>query len=156
MYFRCTSALPTYRAVGNGFVVLRPLTSAVGQPLQRFCSSPCSFGETASGWRCDKPGVYAYGRRLPPRGLSPPRSCLRLELLLCHITLGILPYDKVPILFRGLVCQKANDTPQVHAHVGRTDAREVRLARGFEVDDRWFRLGDHGRYLAYSRLKSHD
>ena len=27
--------------------------------------------------------------------------------------------------------------------VGRT-AREARLARGLEVDDRWFGLGDHG------------
>ena len=28
------------------------------------------------------------------------------------------------------------------------DAREAGLARVFEMDDRWFRLGDHGRYSA--------
>ena len=31
------------------------------------------------------------------------------------------------------------------------DAREARLARGFEMDDRWFGLfglGDRGRYVA--------
>ena len=26
------------------------------------------------------------------------------------------------------------------------DAREAGLARVFEMEDRWFRLGDHGRY----------
>jgi hypothetical protein len=26
---------------------------------------------------------------------------------------------------------------------------EARLARGFEMDDRWFRLGDRGRYPPY-------
>ena len=36
-----------------------------------------------------------------------------------------------------------NNTPMLGVH-----AREVRLARAFEVDDRWFRLGDHGRYAA--------
>ena len=29
------------------------------------------------------------------------------------------------------------------------DARKARLARGFEVDDRWFGLGDRGRYLLF-------
>ena len=28
------------------------------------------------------------------------------------------------------------------------DAREARLARGFEMDDRWFGLGDRCRYHA--------
>ena len=34
-----------------------------------------------------------------------------------------------------------------HAYDGRTqcDAREAGLARGFEMDDRWFRLGDRCR-----------
>ena len=27
------------------------------------------------------------------------------------------------------------------------DAREARLARAFEMEDRWFGLGDHRRYL---------
>ena len=95
-----------------------------------------------------KPGVYAYDRRLPLHGQSPFRSCLRLKLLLLRSTFGILPIKRVPKLFRGLADLTISGTPQVHAHVGRTDAREARLARAFEMDDRWFGLGDRGRYSA--------
>ena len=34
------------------------------------------------------------------------------------------------------------------------DAREAGLARVFEVDDRWFRLGDHGRYPALNKSRT--
>ena len=33
-----------------------------------------------------------------------------------------------------------------------SDAREAGLACGFGMDDRWFRLGDRGRYAFFSQL----
>ena len=121
VYFRCTSALSTCRTVGNGFVILGPLTSA-GRP-----ASTTFLFVTLQLWRDRvqvaniKPGVYAFDRRLPFHGQSPFRSCLRLKLLLLRFTFGILPIKRVPKLFRGLADLTISGTPQVHAHVGRTD-----------------------------------
>ena len=43
-----------------------------------------------------------------------------------------------------------NNTPMLGVH-----AREAGLARVFEMDDQWFRLGDHGRYPAPNALNTH-
>ncbi len=61
--FRCTSASSTVESVGNGFVVLRPLASG------SLLASTTFLFVTSQLWL-----------RLPPHGLSPRRSCLRLVL----------------------------------------------------------------------------
>ena len=62
---------------------------------------------------------------LPPHGPSPRRSCRRLVLHLDRLHLVSCPSFK--LRFRtGDWLPKGSDTPQVHAHAGRTRARGAR------------------------------
>ena len=121
----------------NSFVILGPLTSASRPASTTFLFVTLQLWRDRIRVANIKPGVYAFDRRLPLHGQSPFRSCLRLKLLLLRFTFGILPIKRVPKLFRGLADLTISGTPQVHAHVGRTVAREARLACGF------FCLHDH-------------
>ena len=96
-----------------------------------------------SRWRISNP---AFTHSIA--GFLSTVSRLRLKLLLLRFTFGILPVKRVPKLFRGLADLTISGIPQVHADVGRTVEREVRLARGFEMDRFPSGLGDRGRYLS--------
>ena len=113
----------------NSFVILGPLTSASRPASTTFLFVTLQLWRDRVQVANIKPGVYAFDRRLPLHGQSPFRSCLRLKLLLLRFTFGILPIKRVPKLFRGLADLTISGTPQVHAHVGRTDDHKPRAAR---------------------------
>ena len=112
----------------NSFVILGPLTSASRPASTTFLFVTLQLWRDRVQVANIKPGVYAFDRRLPLHGQSPFRSCLRLKLLLLRFTFGILPIKRVPKLFRGLADLTISGTPQVHAHVGRTNEPKSREA----------------------------
>ena len=112
----------------NSFVILGPLTSASRPASTTFLFVTLQLWRDRVQVANIKPSVYAFDRRLPLHGQSPFRSCLRLKLLLLRFTFGILPIKRVPKLFRGLADLTISGTPQVHAHVGRTDEPKSHFA----------------------------
>lgn len=65
--------------------------------------SLAGLGESESGWRWFKPGVYASTRRLPSHGRSPFRSCLRLVSLSYELFIWYHDsHKKIGIKHRGL------------------------------------------------------
>jgi hypothetical protein len=110
--FRCTSSPSTLESVGNGFAVHGQLTSGSLWASMAFLFVASQLWRDAAGCYADRAPQASFPQSVAlPQLPSPRTSVAGLHLVSC-------PPDNSRFV-------QGTFTPQVHAHVGRTDAREA-------------------------------